>query len=94
MEMGKLHTHARAHTKSHSQPAILKGYNVRNVLSQLPAWGHDRGGGGDRGRSYFAGNGQNGDAALCIHLTSFFSPSMPFYLAVASVRFDLDNRDG
>lgn len=56
---------------------------MRNVLLPLPAWGHDKKGGGSRGRSYFAGNRQNGDRALCIHLTNFCSPSLHFFLVVA-----------
>lgn len=63
----------------------MRGYNVRNVFSQLPARGHSRRGGGGGGRSYLARNGQNGEAALCIPLTNFCSPSLAFPLALATI---------
>lgn len=67
---------------------------MRNVLSQLPAWGHGRGRGGGRGRSYLAENGQNGEAALCIHLSNFDSPSLPFILARPPYSLTLSCRAG
>lgn len=70
------------------------GYNVRNVLSQLPAWGHGRGGGGGEGGFYLGGNGQNGEAAFCIHLTNFCSPSLPFVLLWPAQALALNCRAG
>lgn len=76
------HTHTQSYSFDEQTGVILMRFNVRNVLSQLPACGRGRWGGG--GWSYLAGNGQNGEAAflysslhslsaLCLALSTNFS---------------------